>query len=154
MQARRDAARDRAEQAAGVRRPHRARTAENAAFAADMRRKIAEREEAIDVPRGALTTAQRTPPSRPSSSTRRPVAPTSPSAGRDEPPSGCDDAEDRAAEAIVLVAELEAELDVLRAELELAPRGRGPPPPRRAPSDPPAPRAVSVRRRAEQSDRS
>ena len=38
--------------------------------------------------------------------------------GRARPRDGRDDAETRAAEAIVLVAELEAELDVLRAELD------------------------------------
>ena len=43
--------------------------------------------------------------------------PTPPSAVGTRP-SGRDDAEGRAAEAIVIVAELEAEIDVLRAELD------------------------------------
>ena len=44
--------------------------------------------------------------------------PTPPSAVGTRRESGRDDAEGRAAEAIVIVAELEAEIDVLRAELD------------------------------------
>ncbi|HEY0952129.1 MAG TPA: hypothetical protein VGD85_18170, partial [Nocardioides sp.] len=55
---RRDAARDRAEQAQAYRALTEARTAENAAFAETMRTKVARQEEAIRELEGALTAAQ------------------------------------------------------------------------------------------------
>ena len=117
MQARRDAARDRAEQAAEYAALTAERTAENAAFAADMRRKIADREEAIDGLEVALSRAQRHAADQTrklnSEARRADVAEREVS----ESARLLDASEDRAAEAIVLVAELEAELDVLRSEL-------------------------------------
>ncbi len=117
MQARRDAARDRAEQAAEYAALTAERTAENAAFAADMRRKIADREEAIDGLEVALSRAQR----HAADQTRKlnAEARRADVAEREVSESArlLDSSEQRAAEAIVLVAELEAELDVLRSEL-------------------------------------
>ena len=111
MEARRHAARDRATQARDYLVLTERRTAENAAFATDMRRKIADREHAMDVLERALSSAQRN------------VAEQTLKRGQeahraDRAESGCDAAETRAAEAIVLVAELESELDVVRAELD------------------------------------
>jgi hypothetical protein len=117
MQARRDAARDRAEQATEYAALTAERTAENAAFATDMRRKIADREEVIDGLEVALSKAQRhaldqtrklNAEARRADVAEREVA---------ESARLLDSSEDRAAEAIVLVAELEAELDVMRSEL-------------------------------------
>ena len=117
MQARRDAARDRAEQAAEYAALTAERTAENAAFAADMRRKIADREEAIDGLELALSKAQRHAADQTrkmnAEARRADVA----ERDRDESSRLLDASEQQAAEAIVLVAELEAELDVLRSEL-------------------------------------
>ncbi|WP_107775006.1 hypothetical protein [Nocardioides sediminis] len=117
MQARRDAARDRAEQAAEYAALTAERTAENAAFAADMRRKIADREEAIDGLELALSKAQRHAAEQTrkmnAEARRADVA----ERDRDESARMLDASEQQAAEAIVLVAELEAELDVLRSEL-------------------------------------
>jgi len=117
MQARRDAARDRAEQASEYAALTAERTAENAVFAADMRRKIADREEAIDGLELALSKAQRLAADQ----TRKlnAEARRADVAEREVSESArlLDASEDRAAEAIVLVAELEAELDVMRAEL-------------------------------------
>ncbi|KRF37186.1 hypothetical protein [Nocardioides sp. Soil805] len=117
MQARRDAARDRAEQAAEYAALTAERTAENVAFAIDMRRKIADREEVIDGLEVALSKAQRLAADQ----TRKlnAEARRADVAEREVAESArlLDSSEDRAAEAIVLVAELEAELDVLRSEL-------------------------------------
>jgi hypothetical protein len=117
MQARRDAARDRAEQASEYAALTAERTAENAVFAADMRRKIADREEVIDGLEVALSKAQRLAADQ----TRKlnAEARRADVAEREVSESArlLDASEDRAAEAIVLVAELEAELDVMRAEL-------------------------------------
>ena len=112
MEARRDAARDRAVQAQDYRLLTERRTAENAAFASDMRRKIADREHAMDVLERALSSAQRN------------VAEQTLKRGQearraDVAESGRDEADTRAAEAIMRVIELEAELDVLRAELDV-----------------------------------
>ena len=110
MTARREAARDRAEQAQQYRAVTERRTAEAAAFAADMRRKIVDREEAITVLERALSGAQKRVAEQTrklSDEARRAIA-----AER-----GRDAADARAAEAIVRLAELETELDVARAEL-------------------------------------
>jgi ABC-type multidrug transport system fused ATPase/permease subunit len=117
MQARRDAARDRAEQAAEYAALTAERTAENVAFAADMRRKITDREEVIGGLEVALSKAQR----HAADQTRKlnAEARRADVAEREVSESArlLDSSEERAAEAIVLVAELEAELDVLRSEL-------------------------------------
>src|SRR6478609_7948466 len=94
------------------------RTAESAAFAADMRRKISEREEAIDVLERALSNAQKNAAEQTLKHGQEARRADAAERGRDEAVSGRDDAEGRAAEAIVVVAELEAEIDVLRAELD------------------------------------
>jgi uncharacterized membrane-anchored protein YhcB (DUF1043 family) len=118
MQARHDAARDRAVQAQEYRALTERRTAESAAFAADMRRKINEREEAIDVLERALSNAQKNAAEQTLKRGQEARRADAAERGRDEAESGRDDAEARAAEAIVVVAELEAEIDVLRAELD------------------------------------
>lgn len=117
METRREAARDRAEQAQAYRALTVARTAENAEFAAGMQARIAAHESQILELEVALTTAQK----RAAEATRKmntearraDVAETD---GRDLA-ARLDDSEQVAAEAIVRVAELEAELDALRAEL-------------------------------------
>ncbi|MCW2832125.1 MAG: putative multidomain rane protein [Nocardioides sp.] len=105
-----EAARDRAEQARAYAELTERKTAENVAFALDMRRKIAAREEVIAGLEKALINSQRLmfeqtrklgAEARRADTAERTLA----------------DSEDRAAHAIVLVAELEAEIDVLRAEL-------------------------------------
>src|SRR6478735_1435663 len=103
MQARRDAARDRAVQAQEYRTLTERRTAESAAFA------VLERALSNAQKNAAEQTLKRGQEARRADAAER---------GRDEAQSGRDDAEGRAAEAIVIVAELEAEIDVLRAELD------------------------------------
>lgn len=114
---RRTAARDRARQAADYRDITERRTAENAAFTADMRRKISDREEAISVLEVALSKAQRLAAdqtlklgaeARRADSAERAVA----GLGR-----ALEAAESRASDSAVHIVELEAELDVLKAEL-------------------------------------
>lgn len=118
MQTRRDAARDRAQQASDYADLTTRRTAENAAFAADMRRKIKDREEAIGSLEQALSKAQR----HAMDQTRKlnAEARRADAAEREGSESArqLEESETRAAEAIVRVAELEAELDVMRAELQ------------------------------------
>ena len=119
---RRDAARDRAEQAQAYRRLTDERTAENAAFAVSMQQKLAHREAAVSELEVALTSAQQ----RAADATRKlnaeaRRAEAAERHGRDvEERLGARlaDAEERAAEAVVRVLELEQELDVVRAELE------------------------------------
>ena len=111
MEARRHAARDRATQARDYLVLTERRTAENAAFATDMRRKIADREHAMDVLERALSSAQK-------NAAEQTLKRGQEARRADRAESGRDDAETRAAEAIVLVAELESELDVVRAELD------------------------------------
>lgn len=118
MLARREAAQDRALQAQEFRALTERRTAESATFAADMRRKIVEREEALDVLERALSSAQKNAAEQAlerGQETRRADAAD---AGRAAAERSRDDADSRAAEAIVIVAELEAEIDVLRSEVE------------------------------------
>ena len=120
---RRDAARDRAEQAQAYRRLTDERTAENAAFAASMQDKLVEQQEtaAVGELEDALTAAQQ----RAADATRKlnaeaRRADAAERQGReDEERLGgrLAEAEERAAEAVVRVAELEQELDVVRAEL-------------------------------------
>ena len=118
VQARRDAARDRAVQAQEYRALTERRTAENAAFAADMQHRIAEREDAIEVLERALSSAQKNAAEQTLKRGQEARRADAAERGRDAAELGRDDAESRAAEAIVQVAELEAELDVVRAELD------------------------------------
>jgi endonuclease/exonuclease/phosphatase (EEP) superfamily protein YafD len=117
VQTRRDAARDRAEQAQAYRVITEQRTAENAAFAADMSARIAEREDAITDLESALSAAQKSA----ADATRKFNAEARRAELADkrtvELTSALEASEARAAEAIVLVAELEVEIDALRAEL-------------------------------------
>jgi len=111
MAARREAARDRAAQAQEYRVLTERRTAENAAFATDMKRKIADREHAIDVLERALSTAQK-------NAAEQTLKRGQEARRADVAEKGRDESDSRAAEAIVRVAELEAELDVMKAELD------------------------------------
>ncbi|MCY7401525.1 MAG: hypothetical protein LH477_11325 [Nocardioides sp.] len=110
--ARRDAARDRALQAQGYRVLTERHTAENTAFASDMRRKIVDREHAMDLLERALSNAQR-------NAAEQTLKRGQEARRADVAESGRDEADTRAAEAIVRVIELEADLDVLRAELDV-----------------------------------
>ena len=118
---RRDAARDRAEQAQAYRRLNDERTAENAAFATSMQDKLSQQTAAVAELEDALTAAQQ----RAADATRKlnteaRRAEAAERQGRDteERLGGrLAEAEERAAEAVVRVVELEQELDVVRAEL-------------------------------------
>lgn len=117
MDTRREAARDRAEQAQAYRDLTVARTAEHAEFTATMESRIAAHEHSITELEVALGSAQK----RAAEATRKMNgearrADVAEQEGRSLG-TRLDDAEERAAEAIVRVAELEQELDVLRAEL-------------------------------------
>ena len=117
METRREAARDRAEQAQAYRRLTVTRTAENAEFAAGMQARVAAHETSILELELALAAAQK----RAAEATRKMNtearrADVAEQEGRDLA-DRLDDSEELAAEAIVRVAELEAEIDVLRAEL-------------------------------------
>ena len=118
MQTRRDAAADRAQQAQDYRALTERRTAESEAFAADMSRRILEREDAIVVLERALSTAQKTAAEMNLKRGQEARRADAAERGRDAAQRGRDEAESRAAEAIVRVAELEAEIDVVRAELD------------------------------------
>ncbi len=118
MLARREAAQDRAVQAQEYRALTERRTAESAAFALDMRRKIVEREEALDVLERALSSAQKNVAAQTLKHGQEARRADAAEHGRAAAEQGRADAETRAAEAIVAVAELEAEIDVLRAEVE------------------------------------
>lgn len=122
--ARVEAARDRAAQAKAYASLTDRRTAENMAFALDMRRKINAREEVISSLEVALADAQRQVAEQTrkvNAEARR--AELAEREGREQADAvaglerSLSSSEDRAAEAIVLVSELEAELDVLKAEL-------------------------------------
>jgi hypothetical protein len=117
METRREAARDRAEQAQAYRDLTVTRTAEHAEFTAGMEARIAAHESTILELEVALTTAQK----RAAETTRKMNtearrADVAESEGR-ELTARLDESEELAAEAIVRVAELEAELDAVRAEL-------------------------------------
>lgn len=108
--ARVEAARERAALALDFARVTERKTAENLTFALDMRQKISAREEVIAGLEFALSSAQR----QVIDQTRKLNA----EARRaDLAESSLSGSEERAAEAIVLLAELEAEVDVLKAEL-------------------------------------
>jgi uncharacterized membrane-anchored protein YhcB (DUF1043 family) len=119
--ARREAARDRAEQAQAYRRITEERVAENAEFVATMQDKLRYQEAAVVELEGALTAAQQ----RAAEATRKVNAEArradaAERLGRETEERlelRLADAQERAAQAVVLVAELEQELDVVRAEL-------------------------------------
>ena len=118
LEARREAARDRAEQARAYRDLTVTRTAEQAEFTATMRSRIEGHEQTISDLEVALGSAQK----RAAEATRKMNAEArradvAESEGRTSSRL-LDQAEERAAEAIVRVAELEQELLVLRAELD------------------------------------
>ena len=117
MTERRTAARDRAHQAIEYRAITERRTAENAAFAADMRRRITDREEAISVLEVTLSKSQHLAAeqtlklgveARRADGAERSVA----GLGR-----ALEATESRASDAMMQIVELEAELDVLRSDL-------------------------------------
>lgn len=122
--ARVEAARDRAAQARDYAALTERRMAENMNFALDMRRRIVAREGAIAGLELALSSAQRHVADQTrkvnAEARRADLAETAQRKDADsirDLKSSLAGSEDRAAEAIVLVAELESELDVLRAEL-------------------------------------
>ena len=117
LQTRRDAAADRAHQAQAFRDITARRTAENVAFASDMRGRINEREETIGhlevelgkaLERAATSTLKMNTEARRADHATVTVSNLTASLA---------ESEERAGEAIVLAAELEVELDTLRAEL-------------------------------------
>lgn len=122
--ARVQAARDRADQARDYAAVTERKTAENLSFALDMRRKISAREEVISGLEGALISAQKQAAEQTrklsAEARRADLAQAARREGEDEVrrmERSLASSEDRAADAIVLVAELEAEIDVLKAEL-------------------------------------
>jgi flagellar biosynthesis GTPase FlhF len=123
LDTRREAARDRAEQAQAYRRLTEKRTLENKAFAETMRARITGHESSIAELQEALTTAQR----RAAEMTRKmntearraDVAEREGRETAEELRRRLAAAEQHAADAVVRVAELEHELDVVRAELEV-----------------------------------
>lgn len=118
QQSRRDWARDRAAQAKEYAELTARRTAENADFAASMKSRIAERETAIEQLEESVAASQ----TRVAELTRKMSAEARRAdlaeGARDDLQANLDAAENRAAEAIVRMAELEQEIDVLRAELD------------------------------------
>lgn len=116
---RRDAARDRAEQAQAYREITAARTAENEVFAETMRTRIARHETSIHELEDALTAAQ----GRAADAARKFNAEARRADAAERAGQATSDrladAEQRAAEAVVRVAELEQELDVVRGELDV-----------------------------------
>ncbi len=120
---RRDAARDRAEQAQAYREHSAAQAADNAAFVASMQERAVHQAETVSGLEQALTTAQE----RSAQATRKlnaeaRRADSAERAGRERDEqhvAELSEAQERAAEAIVRVAELEQELDAVRAELDV-----------------------------------
>jgi len=122
--ARVQAARDRADQARDYAELTERKTGENLSFALDMRRKIGAREEVIAGLENALVGAQRQVGDQTrklnTEARRADLAESAQREGVDalrRMELSLSNSEDRAADAIVLVAELEAEIDVLTAEL-------------------------------------
>ncbi|GAA4701389.1 hypothetical protein [Nocardioides conyzicola] len=119
--ARRDAARDRAEQAQAYRRLTDERTAENAAFVTSMQDRLTRQQTAVDELGVALTSAQQ----RAAEATRKLNAEARRADAAERQGHDVEErlgqrlaeAEERVAEAVVRVVELEQELDVVRAEL-------------------------------------
>ncbi len=118
LQSRRDAARDRAEQAKAYKVIEAERVAENQAFARAMTERISERQRLIDDLEGELSAAQRRVAEQTlkmsAEARRADQAELHLSAATKQ----AEDADERAAEAIVRLAELEQEIDVLRSELD------------------------------------
>ena len=117
MQSRRDAALDRAEQAHAYRVLTEERTTEHAAFADSMKSRVDQQELALTELESALGEAQK----RAAEATRKfnaeaRRAELAEQVGR-ATSAKLDEAEERAAEAVLRVAELEQELDVARAEI-------------------------------------
>lgn len=110
--ARVEAAHERAGQAQAYRQLTEKRTAENARFAKDMRRKIDDREEAITVLEQALSSEQL----KVAAQTRKLGAEARRATAANQARFA---AESRAAKAAVRIGELEAELDVVRAEVDV-----------------------------------
>ncbi len=124
MLARTEAAYDRAVQAKEFAAITRQRAEENSQFAAAMQKRIIEREDTIVALEDALTGAQKQAAEQTlklNAEARR--AEVAERRGQ-QVSAQLAEAEERAAQAIVAVAELEAELDVLRAELESWKSGR------------------------------
>jgi len=117
LQARRDAARDRAAQAQAYRDLTVARTAEHAGFTSAMQARADQQETALSELEVALTSAQR----RAADATRKLNAEARRAQVAEQDGRALtgflEDAEKRATEAVVRVTELEAEIDALRAEL-------------------------------------
>ena len=117
LQTRRDAARDRAAQAQAYRDLTVARTAEHAEFTAAMQARMDQQDTALSELEVALTSAQK----RAADATRKLNAEARRAEVAEQEGRAVgvqlEEAEGRAAEAIVRVAELEAEIDTLRAEL-------------------------------------
>lgn len=119
---RREAARDRAEQAQAYRRLSEERSVEHAAFVETVQSRAARQESAIHELEDALTAAQH----RAAEATRKMGAEArradaAERAGAEtagELRASLADAQEQAAQAVVRVAELEQEIDVLRAELD------------------------------------
>ena len=117
LQARRDAAHDRAAQASAYRDLTDKRTAEHTGFATAMRARVDQQEHALTELEGALSAAQKRAAEATlkfNAEARR--AEVAEQEGR-ATSARLEEAEERAAEAVLRVAELEQELDVARAEL-------------------------------------
>ena len=110
--ARVESARDRSALARDFAAVSERKTAENVTFALDMRRKISAREDVIDSLELVLDSTQR----QVIDQTRKFKAEA---LRADKAESSTASSEDRAAEAIVVLAELEAEIDVLKAEIDV-----------------------------------
>ncbi len=117
LQTRRDAGRDRAAQAQAYRDLTVARTAEHAEFTAAMQARMDHQENALSELEVALTSAQK----RAADATRKLNAEARRAEVAEQDGRALtvrlEDAEERAAEAIVRVAELEQEIDIVRAEI-------------------------------------
>ncbi len=117
LESRREAARDRAQQAQAYRSLTEQRTAEHAGFAATMQSRVERQEHALTELEDALSSAQKRAAEatlkRNAEARRAELAETD---GR-ATSARLDEAEERAAEALLRVAELEQEVDVLRAEI-------------------------------------
>ncbi len=117
LQARRDAARDRATQASAYRDLTDQRTAEHTVFASAMRARVDHQEHALTELEAALSSAQKRAAEaslKLNAEARR--AEAAEQVGR-ATSAKLDEAEERAAEAVLRVAELEQELDIARAEI-------------------------------------
>lgn len=117
MQTRRDANRDRAQQAGEYAAHTARRVAENAAFADDMRRKILDREETIDALESALSQAQRHALDQTRKLNAEAHRANAAERVGEDVARRLEESQTLAAEAIVQVAEMESELDALRSEL-------------------------------------